>query len=91
VQKREREEECIQILVREPEGLPPLGRIRHRSEDNIKMNLREIVWGFELDSSGSEWRLMAGAFELNNEPMLQNVGNFLSESWLLKKDSARWS
>jgi hypothetical protein len=29
-------------LVGKPEGKRPLGRPRHRWEDNIKMNLREI-------------------------------------------------
>jgi hypothetical protein len=33
------------ILVGRPEGRRPLGRPRHRREDNIKMDLREI--GFE--------------------------------------------
>jgi hypothetical protein len=32
-----------------PEGKRPLGRPRHRWEDNIKMNLRVIRWG------GMEW------------------------------------
>jgi hypothetical protein len=30
------------VLVGSPEGKRPLGRPRHRWEDNIKMNLREI-------------------------------------------------
>jgi hypothetical protein len=29
----------------EPEGKKPLGRPRCRCEDNIKIDLREIVWG----------------------------------------------
>jgi hypothetical protein len=33
------------ILVAKPEGKRPLGRLRHRWEDNIKMDLREIGWG----------------------------------------------
>jgi hypothetical protein len=41
------------ILVGRPEGRRPLGRPRHRWEDNIKMGLREIVWGCGLDSFGS--------------------------------------
>jgi hypothetical protein len=28
-----------------PEGKRPLGRPRHRWEDNIEMDLREIGWG----------------------------------------------
>jgi hypothetical protein len=33
------------ILVGKPEGKRPLGIPRHRREDNIKMDLREIGWG----------------------------------------------
>jgi hypothetical protein len=31
--------------VREPEGKRPLGRNRHRWEDNIKINLQEVRCG----------------------------------------------
>jgi hypothetical protein len=37
------------ILVGKAEGRRPLGRPRHRWEDNIKMDLRDIGWG------GMEW------------------------------------
>jgi hypothetical protein len=33
------------ILVGRPEGRRPLGRPRHRREDSIKMDLREIGFG----------------------------------------------
>jgi hypothetical protein len=33
------------ILVREPEGKRPLGRTRHRWEDNVKLDLKEIRYG----------------------------------------------
>jgi hypothetical protein len=33
------------VLVGKPEGKKPLGRPRHRWEDGIKMDLREIGWG----------------------------------------------
>jgi hypothetical protein len=33
------------ILVGRPEGRRPLGRPRHRWEDNIKMDLQEVGWG----------------------------------------------
>jgi len=33
------------VLVGEPEGKRPLGRLRHRWEDNIKMNLQEVGCG----------------------------------------------
>jgi hypothetical protein len=40
--------------VGKPEGRRPLGRPRHRWEDNIKMDLWEVGWGGQrLDRSGS--------------------------------------
>jgi hypothetical protein len=33
------------VLVGKPEGKRPLGRPRHRWEDNIKMGLQEMAWG----------------------------------------------
>jgi hypothetical protein len=33
------------ILVEKPEGKRPLGRSKHRWEDNIRMDFREIGWG----------------------------------------------
>jgi hypothetical protein len=42
------------VLVGKPEGMRPLGRLRHRWEENIKMDLREVIWeGHGLDRSGS--------------------------------------
>jgi hypothetical protein len=40
------------ILAGKPEGKRPLGSPRHRWEDNIKMDLREIGWG---DMTGLIW------------------------------------
>jgi hypothetical protein len=37
------------VLERKPEGKRPLGRPRHRWEDNIKMDLQEVGCG------GMEW------------------------------------
>ena len=37
------------VLVRKPEGKRPLGRPRHRWEDNIKMGLQEVRCG------GMDW------------------------------------
>jgi hypothetical protein len=36
---------AYRILVRRPEGRRSLGRPRHRWEDNIKMDLKELGWG----------------------------------------------
>jgi hypothetical protein len=45
---------AYKALVGKPEGRRPLGRPRHRWEDNIKMDLREVGWGGHgLDQSGS--------------------------------------
>jgi hypothetical protein len=41
-------------LIGKIEGNRPLGRPRHSREDNITIDLKEIVSGCELDSSGSE-------------------------------------
>jgi hypothetical protein len=45
----EQKRNSYMIFVRKPEGTRPLGRPRHRWEDNIKMGLREIGW------SGMDW------------------------------------
>jgi hypothetical protein len=48
------------VLVGRPEGKRPLGRPRHRWEDNIKMDLREIRinganW-IQLARNSVQWR-----------------------------------
>jgi hypothetical protein len=40
---------AYRALVGKPEGRRPLGRPRHRWEDNTKMDLREVGWG------GMDW------------------------------------
>jgi hypothetical protein len=48
------ERELYKVLVGKPEGKRPLGRPRHRWEDGIRMDLREIVLGgCGLDPTGS--------------------------------------
>jgi len=37
------------VLVGKPEGMRPLGRHRHRWEDNIKIGLQEVGWGEGMD------------------------------------------
>jgi len=44
---------AYEILVGKPEGKRPLGRPGHRWENNIKLCLKERVWGFGLNSSGA--------------------------------------
>jgi len=40
------------VLVGKPEGRRPLGRPRHRWEDNIKIDLQEVRYGAW---TGSSW------------------------------------
>jgi len=37
------------ILMGKPEGKRPLGRPRHRWENNIKMDIQEVGWGYGID------------------------------------------
>jgi hypothetical protein len=50
------------ILKGKPEGKRPLGRQRRRWVDNIKMDLREIVWGSmdwaDLIQDRDQWRAL---------------------------------
>jgi len=42
------------VLVGKPEGKRPLGRLRRRWEDNIKIDLQEVGCGsYGLDRAGS--------------------------------------
>jgi len=43
---------AYKILVRKPEGKRPFGRLRHRWEDNIRMDRREIGWEPRTGTSG---------------------------------------
>jgi hypothetical protein len=40
---------AYRALVGKPEGRKPFERPRHRGKDNIKMDLREVVW------EGTDW------------------------------------
>ena len=44
---------AYRVLVSEPQGRRLFGRPRRRWENNIKIDLREVGWGHELDPSGS--------------------------------------
>ena len=50
------------------EGRSPLERPKHRWENNIKMNLREVGWEHGLDGYGSGLRKVAGFREFGKEP-----------------------
>ena len=50
------------VLVGKPEGRRPLGRPRHRWEDSIKMDLRDVGCGgvdwVELAEDRDRWRAL---------------------------------
>jgi len=50
------------VLVGKPEGKRPLGRPRHRWEDNLKMELQEVGGGYgdciELAQDRERWRAL---------------------------------
>jgi hypothetical protein len=68
------------VLVGKPEGRRPLGRPRHRWENNIRMDLREVGWGcvdwMELAQERDRWRALVSA--VMNLRVPQNAGNFLT-------------
>jgi hypothetical protein len=70
------------VFVGKPEGKRPLGRPRHRWDDNIKMHLRDI----RID--GASWSLVAGLCEHGNEPSgsirKQDIFDKLSDNQLFK-------
>jgi hypothetical protein len=45
---------AYRILLGTPEGKRPQGRLRHRKEDNFKLDLRGIGWG------GMDWIRTSG-------------------------------
>jgi hypothetical protein len=56
------EANAYRILVGKPKGKRPLGRSRHRWVDNIKIDLREIVWDrvdwTNLAEDRDQWRAL---------------------------------
>jgi hypothetical protein len=53
---------AYRILVGRPEGRRPLGRPRHRWDDNIKMDLQEVGWGgvdwIDMAQDRDRWRAL---------------------------------
>ncbi|KAJ4450028.1 hypothetical protein ANN_01435 [Periplaneta americana] len=53
---------AYRVLIWRPEGKRPLGRPRHRWEDNIKMDLREVGYGWiNLAQDRDRWQAYARA------------------------------
>ena len=49
VARMEKGRGVYRVLVWKPEGKRPLRRLRRRWDDNIKMDLQEVEWGYGLD------------------------------------------
>jgi hypothetical protein len=53
---------AYRVSVRTPEANRPLGRRRHKWEDNIKMDVREIAWcgmdWIDLAQDRDQWRAL---------------------------------
>ena len=67
------------VLVGKPEGKRPLGRPRHRWEDNIKMDVEEVKGGVDLMKLAQDrdrWRALVNT--AMNLRFPKNAGNFLT-------------
>jgi hypothetical protein len=68
------------VLVGKPKGKSPLGRHRHRCEDNIKMDLHKVGYGgmdpIELAHDRDSWGTLVNA--VMNLQVPQYVRNFLT-------------
>jgi hypothetical protein len=57
-----KEEYACRILLGKSEGKRPLGRLRHRWVDSIKIDLRETRWDgmdwFDLAQDRDQWRAL---------------------------------
>ena len=70
---------ACRVLVEKLQRKKPLETLRHRRENNIKMELREVGWGQGLDRSGLGLGQMAGCSECDNDLRVQlNAVNFLT-------------
>jgi hypothetical protein len=63
--KREEKRNAYRLLVRKPEGKRPLGRLRRRWVDNIRMDLEEVESG-DVDWIGlaqhrNRWRALVNS------------------------------
>ena len=68
------------VLVGKPEGKRPLGKPRHRWEDNIRMDLQDVGLGYKdwigLAQDRDRWRALVSA--VRNLRVPKNAGNFLT-------------
>ena len=65
------------VLVGKPEGKRPLGRLRRRWEDNIKMDLQEVGGSYrdwmELAQDRDRWRALVGTVRNLRVPKMRGI------------------
>ena len=65
------------VLVGRPEGKRPLGRLRRRWEDNIKMDLQEVGGGYgdwmDLAQNRDRWRALVNTVMNFHVPKMRGV------------------
>jgi hypothetical protein len=81
------------ILARKPEGKRPIGRPRHRWEDNIKIDLRERGWDgmdwIDLAQDRDQWRALVNiVMDLGGSTKCWEVLEWMHNWQLRKKCSA---
>jgi len=68
------------ILVGKPEGKRPFGKLRHKWEDNIKMDIWEMRWegvdGIHLTQDRDQWWALVS--RIMNLQVPYKVGSFLT-------------
>ena len=69
--------EVYRVLVGKPEGKRPLGRLRRRWGDNIKMDLQEVVGGWEdwmeLAQDRDRWRALVSTVMNLRVPKMRGI------------------
>ena len=76
------------ILVGKPEGNRPLGRLRHRWENNIKMDFQEVGWrGMDwINPAQKRDRWWALVNVVMNHSVPYNAQNSLTENRLASQE-----